>query len=54
MQRTVQDHVDIITFYNEIFIPLVKPLLVEVASAGTSTKANHVPDVNNNKEGILF
>ncbi|KAF2286522.1 hypothetical protein GH714_017504 [Hevea brasiliensis] len=39
--RTGQDHVDIITFYNEIFIPAAKPLLVEVGSAGT-TKTTQV------------
>ncbi|KAJ9168631.1 hypothetical protein P3X46_020131 [Hevea brasiliensis] len=49
--RTGQDHVDIITFYNEIFIPAAKPLLVEVGSAGTITKASQVPEVNNNKDG---
>ncbi|XP_050232092.1 retinoblastoma-related protein [Mercurialis annua] len=49
--RTGQDHVDIITFYNEIFIPAAKPLLVEVGSAGTTTKASQLPEVNNNKDG---
>ncbi|XP_078434477.1 retinoblastoma-related 1 [Wolffia australiana] len=34
--RTGQDHVDIITFYNEVFIPCVKPLLVELGSAGVA------------------
>lgn len=49
--RTGQDHVDIITFYNEIFIPLAKPLLVEVGSAGTTAKPHQVPQVDNNKDG---
>ncbi|KAJ4821805.1 hypothetical protein Tsubulata_036389 [Turnera subulata] len=49
--RTGKEHVDIITFYNEIFIPQAKPLLVEVGSAGTTTKANQIPEVNNNKDG---
>lgn len=49
-----QDHVDIITFYNEVFIPAAKPLLVEVGSAGTTVKTNQVPEVNNNKDGILL
>ncbi|KDP42033.1 hypothetical protein JCGZ_03096 [Jatropha curcas] len=49
--RTGQDHVDIITFYNEIFIPAAKPLLVEVGSAGAITKASPTPEVNNNKDG---
>ncbi|CAI0474182.1 unnamed protein product [Linum tenue] len=38
-KRTGQDHVDIIAFYNEIFVPAAKPLLAEISSAGTSTKA---------------
>ncbi|KAJ8774008.1 hypothetical protein K2173_009439 [Erythroxylum novogranatense] len=48
---TGQDHVDIITFYNEIFIPAVKPLLVEIDSAGTNTKGNQVSESSNNKDG---
>ncbi|XP_008797098.2 retinoblastoma-related protein-like isoform X2 [Phoenix dactylifera] len=36
--RMVQEHVDIITFYNEIFIPTVKPLLVELAPARDVTE----------------
>ncbi|XP_009774792.1 retinoblastoma-related protein 1 isoform X3 [Nicotiana sylvestris] len=39
--RTGADHVDIITFYNEMFIPSVKPLLVELAPAGNAEKNNH-------------
>ncbi|XP_035822617.1 retinoblastoma-related protein 3 isoform X3 [Zea mays] len=35
--KTGEDHVDIITFYNEVFIPAVKPLLVEVGP-GASPK----------------
>lgn len=35
-----QDHIDIITFYNEIFIPSVKPLLVELASNGVTQDDN--------------
>jgi hypothetical protein len=27
------EHVDIITFYNEVFVPSVKPLLVELGSS---------------------
>ncbi|KAF5442871.1 hypothetical protein F2P56_035484 [Juglans regia] len=48
--RMSQEHVDIITFYNEIFIPAVKPLLVELGPAGTTTKTNRVPEVNNNTD----
>ncbi|KAG7974483.1 hypothetical protein I3843_06G051200 [Carya illinoinensis] len=44
------EHVDIITFYNEIFIPAVKPLLVELGPAGTTTKTNRDPEVNNNTD----
>ncbi|OIT07525.1 PREDICTED: retinoblastoma-related protein 1 isoform X1 [Nicotiana attenuata] len=39
--RTGADHVDIITFYNEMFIPSVKPLLVELAPAGNAEKNYH-------------
>ncbi|XP_043724605.1 retinoblastoma-related protein isoform X1 [Telopea speciosissima] len=46
-----QEHVDIITFYNEVFIPAVKPLLVELGPAGATPKANRVPEVNNNADG---
>ncbi|KAE9454815.1 hypothetical protein C3L33_13283, partial [Rhododendron williamsianum] len=49
--KTGQEHLDIIAFYNEIFIPAVKPLLVEVAPVGTSHKANRNADVNNNTDG---
>ncbi|XVF82466.1 hypothetical protein PTKIN_Ptkin16aG0050700 [Pterospermum kingtungense] len=49
--RTGQDHVDIITFYNEIFIPAVKPLLVELGPAGTATRTSRVPEANNNDDG---
>ncbi|XP_062174751.1 retinoblastoma-related protein isoform X2 [Alnus glutinosa] len=45
--RTAQEHVDIITFYNSIFIPAVKPLLVELGPAGTTAKTNRVPEVSN-------
>ncbi|CAI0474176.1 unnamed protein product [Linum tenue] len=44
--RTGQDHVDIIAFYNEIFVPAAKPLLAEISSAGTSTKADQGVEVN--------
>jgi hypothetical protein len=33
-----EDHVDIITFYNEVFIPAVKPLLVEVGPGASANK----------------
>ncbi|KAF8653854.1 hypothetical protein HU200_061983 [Digitaria exilis] len=36
--KTGEDHVDIITFYNEVFIPAVKPLLVEVGPGASPKK----------------
>ncbi|GMN55572.1 hypothetical protein TIFTF001_024684 [Ficus carica] len=48
--RLAQDHVDIITFYNEIFIPAVKPLLVELGPAATNMNTNRVPEINNNND----
>ncbi|KAG6512896.1 hypothetical protein ZIOFF_031035 [Zingiber officinale] len=38
--KTGQEHVDIITFYNEVFVPSVKPLLVELGHAGVSNTSN--------------
>ncbi|KAK2634347.1 hypothetical protein Ddye_029139 [Dipteronia dyeriana] len=49
--RTEQDHVDIITFYNKVFIPVVKPLLVELGPAGMTAKTNWASEVNNNNDG---
>ncbi|XP_027153073.1 retinoblastoma-related protein [Coffea eugenioides] len=49
--KSGQDHVDIITFYNEIFVPAVKPLLVELSPAGTAQKDNQVVGGSNNNEG---
>ncbi|CAO2833862.1 unnamed protein product [Amaranthus hypochondriacus] len=49
--RQGQDHVDIITFYNEVFIPSVKPLLVELGPQGAGVKTDLVPDSSNNKNG---
>ncbi|XP_057486240.1 retinoblastoma-related protein [Actinidia eriantha] len=49
--KTGQEHVDIITFYNEIFIPAVKPVLLEVAPVGTAQKANRNTEINNNTDG---
>ncbi|XP_061375616.1 retinoblastoma-related protein 1 isoform X2 [Gastrolobium bilobum] len=48
--RTGQEHVDIITFYNEIFIPSVKPLLVELGPGGTTMKRDQIPEVNNKSD----
>ncbi|XP_077212332.1 retinoblastoma-related protein-like isoform X2 [Tasmannia lanceolata] len=49
--KTGQMHVDIITFYNDIFIPAVKPLLEELGPAGATLKTNGVPEDNNNADG---
>ena len=43
------DHVDIITFYNEMFIPAVKPLLVEIIPV----KKDQAMEANNKPEGSL-
>ncbi|KAL7197215.1 hypothetical protein ACSBR1_037102 [Camellia fascicularis] len=48
--KTGQEHVDIITFYNEIFIPAVKPLLVELAPVGTAQK-NRNSETNDGTDG---
>ncbi|KAE8714740.1 Retinoblastoma-related protein [Hibiscus syriacus] len=49
--RTGQDNIDIIAFYNEIFIPAVKPLLGELGSAGTTTRTSRVAEANNSNDG---
>ncbi|KAL5732614.1 hypothetical protein ACOSP7_031965 [Xanthoceras sorbifolium] len=49
--RTEQDHVDIITFYNKVFVPAVKPLLVELGPAAMTAKTNRASEVNNNNDG---
>ncbi|CAH2053914.1 unnamed protein product [Thlaspi arvense] len=45
--RVGPDHVDIITFYNEVFIPAVKPLLVEIVPV----KNDQAMEANNKPEG---
>ncbi|KAL3844511.1 hypothetical protein ACJIZ3_001914 [Penstemon smallii] len=45
------DHVDIITFYNEIFVPAVKPLLVELAPGGPTQSCSRGPEARNNNDG---
>ena len=37
-QKTGEEHIDIITFYNEVFIPAIKPLLAEVVSGAIPNK----------------
>ena len=53
-QKPASDHVDIITFYNEVFIPAVKSLLVELGPAATNSRANRGPEVNSNNDGMPF
>ncbi|KAK1375038.1 retinoblastoma-related protein [Heracleum sosnowskyi] len=48
--KTGKDHVDIITFYNEIFIPAVKPLLMDLAPAGIAKKSNQISEAINNSD----
>lgn len=46
-QKSGQDHVDVITFYNEIFIPSVKPLLVELGPATANFRTINDPEGKN-------
>ncbi|XP_030534586.1 retinoblastoma-related protein isoform X3 [Rhodamnia argentea] len=48
--KTGNEHVDIITFYNEIFIPSVKPLLVELGPAGANNRTNWASEVGNKND----
>ncbi|KZV57487.1 hypothetical protein F511_35212 [Dorcoceras hygrometricum] len=45
------DHIDIITFYNEIFVPAVKPLLFEFASTGSVQSTSCGQEARNNNDG---
>ncbi|KAK9161121.1 hypothetical protein Syun_007462 [Stephania yunnanensis] len=45
------EHVDIITFYNDVFIPIVKPLLVNLGAGGASPKPNRLPESSNHPDG---
>ncbi|KAM0934796.1 putative transcription repressor RB family [Dioscorea sansibarensis] len=45
--RTGEEHVDIITFYNEVFIPSVKPLLVELGSGVNQSSNRPAEDKDN-------
>ncbi|CAM8972446.1 unnamed protein product [Rhodiola kirilowii] len=52
--KTGQDHVDVITFYNEVFILSVKPLLLELVTSGTAQKVNQASEANNGQcSGIM-
>nr|B1ABS0.1 RecName: Full=Retinoblastoma-related protein [Pilosella officinarum]ABZ85632.1 retinoblastoma-related protein [Pilosella officinarum] len=48
--KTGQDHVDIIMFYNEVFIPSVKPLLVELAPSNVPKNPNNQVSDSNKKD----
>ncbi|MBA0665708.1 hypothetical protein Goklo_002192, partial [Gossypium klotzschianum] len=48
--RTGQENVDIIAFYNETFVPSIKPLLGELGSAGTTTRTSRVAEANNSND----
>lgn len=47
------EYVDIITFYNEVFVPTVKPLLVEVGPHGITRKSNKLNDENQSSNGQI-
>ncbi|MFS7952055.1 putative transcription repressor RB family [Helianthus anomalus] len=47
--KTRQNHVDIIMFYNEVFLPAVKPLLLELVEVAKTT--NQVSETNNHDQG---
>ncbi|XP_020254515.1 retinoblastoma-related protein-like isoform X2 [Asparagus officinalis] len=48
-----EGHVDIITFYNEVFVPSVKPLLVEVGPDGIAQKNSKLTEEKNNSDGQI-
>ncbi|KAK4748921.1 hypothetical protein SAY87_015507 [Trapa incisa] len=43
--RTGHEHIDIIIFYNEVFVPSVKPLLVELGPVGADIKMNQASTI---------
>lgn len=49
--KIAQEHVDIIAFYNEVFVPVVKPLLVELAPLGTAEKSKRYSETNGKTDG---
>lgn len=49
--KTGHDRVDIITFYNEAFIPAVKPLLIELTPSGIAQKDTQVAEGGKNNDG---
>ncbi|XP_072973608.1 retinoblastoma-related protein isoform X1 [Typha angustifolia] len=51
--KTGEEHVDIITFYNEVFIPSVKPLLVELGPSGITNRSNKLTEDKNCADGQI-
>jgi len=51
-QKMGQEHVDIITFYNDVFVPSVKPLLVKVGPDGIIRRNNKLTEEGNNSDGM--
>ncbi|XP_051116256.1 retinoblastoma-related protein [Andrographis paniculata] len=49
--KTGPDHVDIITFYNEVFVRAVKPLLIELAPGGSLQSNSQDPESRNSNDG---
>nr|CAD1839013.1 unnamed protein product [Ananas comosus var. bracteatus] len=49
-EKTGEEHVDIITFYNKIFIPSVKPLLVELGPSGVISKDKKTTEDKSNPD----
>lgn len=43
-QRVGVSHVDIITFYNEVFVPAVKPFLVGMVPSASRTEERTVAE----------
>ncbi|XP_020088417.1 retinoblastoma-related protein [Ananas comosus] len=52
-EKTGEEHVDIITFYNKIFIPSVKPLLVELGPSGVISKDKKTTEDKSNPDGQI-
>lgn len=54
LQKMGHEHVDIITFYNEIFVPSVKPLLAELGPVGADTRTNGDPEAGTANNGKVW
>ncbi|KAF6134022.1 hypothetical protein GIB67_038313 [Kingdonia uniflora] len=51
--KSGQEHVDIIVYYNEFFIPSVKPLLVDLGSVVTIVNTKQSPEIKNMSDGQI-